>query len=72
MSSSLALTQSELTLGQPKRLVATFAMQTIVDAKTGLVFGYELLARDVRGKDRSAAGIIESFDDLMELVPDES
>jgi EAL domain-containing protein (putative c-di-GMP-specific phosphodiesterase class I) len=55
----MALAQSELIQDQPKRLVATFAMQAIIDAKTGLVFGYELLARDVRGKDRSAAGIIE-------------
>ncbi len=59
MSGIMALTQSELIQDQNKRLVATFAMQAIVDAKTGLVFGYELLARDVRGKDRSAAGIIE-------------
>ena len=59
MSSIMALAQSELIQDQPKRLVATFAMQAIIDAKTGLVFGYELLARDVRGKDRSAAGIIE-------------
>ena len=56
MSSIMALAQSELIQDQPKRLVATFAMQAIVDAKTGLVFGYELLARDVRAKDRSAAG----------------
>ena len=59
MSGIMALTQSELIQDQSKRLVATFAMQVIIDAKTGLVFGYELLARDVRGEDRSAAGIIE-------------